>query len=1073
MGSQHRLRIDKNQIKSKVKSIDKNRKNLVRVRKGSKFKDFFRIRQKESGVEGEKMSNNNPCKAPIIIHSDEKDMTPKYDVQSDAGEEKNTSDTEDVRFEAFIFSRKFFSQGIKNQIENSGLLEEDLNRSDYLEKIQGLQIKGRAITIKNNDGALDIMSKIYTGLVVKAHGDSMDKNKLLGKHIIIDIVGKQYNAPEKNGGVSDDKYVLFMQGPVGSYKNRLLQYVYLHLCGMFAAETSKKAPVFYIDFSKYEPGTNSSFSIENDIETIKKLIDRSKVPPLFILDNVRGFQCGNINTKYEKVARYLNDKNVKVIVSKDTDFNQLAEQGQTLLFGEEDGYKNNLRINSVRLSEKEECKRFIKSCIDLFINVDGEKLDKGALERYFKGKGFDDETFYKDLIGMNLFAIESYQLQMNLFTIDAYQLKLILKAMAGKKISDDRTITLNQVYSQICSTLEIKVNNLGGAMFDYEYNQGSDIEYGSAWYKAIQHKSILEYCIARYYYSLISGRQFDEIPDRILTDGVGRFIRLNDERKKIEEWVKNNYKDSDMYYKLAQLIFLMGCSENTKELLGQIKEELLSKLETVNNTKEQYKIAIVLRTIYVMLIYSGDTDAAKEYFYKLIRDEDLTHANVNRGFSLDYYGDTKYIFRGEDISDKYQESNYQQDKLFSAANTLSEISFYIGNRINKMQQDNNALPILILQLITYYQVLQIEKQNESDLRAAREWLQEILRRPSMSEYPDACEYFKQKESDVCEQLNKKCIEQEKDACEKAIDEYQIEISNCKSNHHEYTIRTQGKKEKEFDIRIAELEKQIEAKAKEKIKTINKGISLSENDKEKIKKYNKLSKMSCIMHSGWKYSDKEYNRDEFAIKMKNQGDGKEYDYEIDNMPIKEKDIAESEAEHAFNCWLLGYLFLPEFMPNNKKYDKQRLLELLLFQNIIGMTEIRGKKPEIDCTDTPSFKQVCRVMEYFLGNSQCLNDWKTIWGKNNNGTAEQDKSWLMIASDIDEIQTVYQYFRYYCNESKCVDMSEKARGDMLERLEKLHTDIGKRIAKNVILLNEEFLKNNKDELREVFYNKYIEF
>ena len=81
--------------------------------------------------------------------------------------------------------------------------------------------------------------------------------------------------------------------------------------------------------------------------------------------------------------------------------------------------------------------------------------------------------------------------------------------------------------------------------------------------------------------------------------------------------------------------------------------------------------------------------------------------------------------------------------------------------------------------------------------------------------------------------------------------------------------------------------------------------------------------------------------------------------------------------------------------------------------------------------------------------------------------------MIASDIDEIQTVYQYFRYYCNGSECVNKGDDARNGMLERLEKLHTDIGKRIAKNVILLNEEFLKNNNDELREVFYDKYIEF
>lgn len=981
-------------------------------------------------------------------------------VLDDCYSEVVRKDAEDMRCEAFKFSRKFFSQGITNQIENSGLLEEGLNCSVYLEKIRGLQIRDKAITTSNNDGALDMMSKIYTGLVVKAHGDSMDNNELLGKQII-DIVGNQYNDPEKKEDVSDDKYVLFMQGPVGSYKNRLLQYVYLCLCGRFVADASKKAPVFYIDFSKYEPGNNNKFSIEKDIETIKNLINGSQeVPPLFILDNVRGFQCGNINDTYKRFKDEILNKKIKIIVGHDNNFNQIAAR-RVALRVKTNEYKSRIYIKSARLSEKTQCENFIINCVKFFQDIDGERLNdtidfgdkvtESALSTYFSEKGFEHENFYEDLKTKNLFEIESYQLPMNLFTIDAYQLKLILKAMAVKEISDGRTITLNQVYNQICSTLGINVNDLGKAMFDYEYNQERDIEYGDGWYKAIQHKSILEYCIAQYYSSLISEKRFDEIPEMILTDGVGRFIRLEDkDRDEIKGWVESNYKNRNMYYKLAQLIFLMGCSENTKELLGQIKEELLSKLETVNNTKEQYKIAIVLRTIYVMLIYSGDTDAAKEYFYKLIRDEDLTHANVNRGFSLDYYGDTKYIFRGEDISDKYQESNYQQDKLFSAANTLSEISFYIGNRINKMQQenkqkeeaqqDNNALPILILQLITYYQVLQIEKQNESDLRAAREWLQEILRRPSMSEYPDACEYFKQKESDVCEQLNKKCIKQDI-----------TEIGNCGSSHK----TNKRKRENEGNIRIVEVKKQKEAKPKEIIK---KHIYLlSAKDKEKIEKYNIASRMWCVKHSQWK-DGPTYKNSEIKLPIQGQKMNGE-------LPIKGINVAESVAEHAFNCWLLGYIFLPEFIPHNLKYDKQYLLNLLATH---CFTEIVPKKG-IEFTQNEDIIG----MQYLLGKGKYFNDWKTIWGKNNSGTAEQNKSWLMIASDIDEIQTVYQYFRYYCNSSKCVDMSEKARGDMLERLEKLHTDIGKRIAKNVILLNEEFLKNNNDELREVFYDKYIEF
>lgn len=989
-------------------------------------------------------------------------------VLDDCYSEVVRKDAEDMRFEAFKFSRKFFSQGIKSQISEStsDLLLPGLNKDNYLKKIQELQIKGRAITTSNNDGALDMMSKIYTGLVVKAHGDSMDKDKLLGKHII-GIVEEQYKDPEKNGDGSDDEYVLFMQGPVGSYKNRLLQYVYLYLCGMFADETSKKAPVFYIDFSKYETDpkyeTEGQFNIDTDIKKIDRMMEKindQRVPPLFILDNVRGFQCGINSAIYNKFKNKILNKEIKIIVGHDNNFNQVVER-RVALSVKTNKYENCIYIKSARLSEEKQCEGFIENCVKFFQDIDGECLNdnidygegdtyQSALSTYFPKNEFNHEKFYKDLKNMNLFEIKSYQLQMNLFTIDAYQLKLILKAMT--KIKEGTSITLKGIYKQICEDLEIMdADTLKQTMFNYEYVKDSSISYGEDWYKAIQHKSILEYCIAQYYSSLISEKRFDEIPEMILTDGVGRFIRLEDkDRDEIKGWVESNYKNRNMYYKLAQLIFLMGCSENTKELLGQIKKNLLSKLEASNDMEEKYKIAIVLRTIYVMLIYSGDTDAAKEYFYKLIRDEDLTHANVNRGFSLDYYGDTKYIFRGENISEKYKESNYQQDKRFSAANTLSEISFYIGNRIKKMkqdnkqkeeaQQDNKALPILILQLITYYQVLQIEKQNESDLRAAREWLQEILRRPSMSEYPDACEYFKQKESDVCEQLNKKCIKQDI-----------TEIGNCGSSHKTY----KRKRENEGNIRIVEVKKQKEAKPKERIK---KHIYLlSAKDKEKIEKYNIASRMWCVKHSQWR-GRPAYKNSEIKLPIQGQKMNGE-------LPIKRINVAESVAEHAFNCWLLGYIFLPEFIPHNLKYDKQYLLNLLATH---CFTEIVPKKG-IEFTQNEDIIG----MQYLLGKGKYFNDWKTIWGKNNSGTAEQDKSWLMIASDIDEIQTVYQYFRYYCNGSECVYKGDDARNDMLERLKKLHTDIGKRIAKNVILLNEEFLKNNNDELREVFYDKYIEF
>lgn len=190
---------------------------------------------------------------------------------------------------------------------------DELNSDNYLTKIGELKIEkdGSFYDIKS---VLQSMSKIYKDITtfpecevaVQDNVQELEDLRLtilnnqnwLGKHVI-DIVKSHY--PDTNA-ISREKYILFMQGPVGSYKNRLLQYVYLSLCGEFAKDGSKEAPVFYIDFSKYE-SSSEDFNIENDIKTIKGIIESSQVPPLFILDNVRGFSFGNIGNIYSDFSR--------------------------------------------------------------------------------------------------------------------------------------------------------------------------------------------------------------------------------------------------------------------------------------------------------------------------------------------------------------------------------------------------------------------------------------------------------------------------------------------------------------------------------------------------------------------------------------------------------------------------------------------------------------------------------------------------------------------------------------------------------------------------------------------------
>ena len=1021
------------------------------------------------GAQGElsKDTQQEPNKGAQGELSKDTQQEPNKGAQGELSKDTQNKpiEREDIRFRAFAFSRKFFTAGIKEQFKSL----DELNSDNYSIEIGKLKIEKDGSFYDINT-VLQSMSAIYKDIttfpVCKDGKNNVQEHEYLkltilknenelGKHVI-DIVKSHY--PDTNA-ISGDKYILFMQGPVGSYKNRLLQYVYLSLCGEFANEQSKKAPVFYIDFSKYEI-CSEDFDIEKDIETIKGIINSHQVPPLFILDNVRGFEFGNITAIYSKFSReIIGTGDSKCIVSRDVEFSRMSSHDLSLPFGnaprsrypketdeaynayKKEAYKNMINITSISTYNKDKCKSFLTNCIQYFALVG----DVGSREQFN-----NVELFYQCLMSMEETKIDAYQIKLILGAMlqnSSDQIKSIVNAMLQNKSKNNINIKdiIGDIYDEIFKCIfndtgkqQIKDNsqNVYEMAYGYENNSRYTInnENIAQWCKIIEHRSILDYCIAQYYIQQLTNdinklntQRSYNVPNAFFYKGINRFIVLkNKTNTKIVQYTKdcfdffNSNTDNDSIIdntsKLAQLIHIVGRLElgeseyrrKAETNLKAMKEKIEEKQSQLPQQSES--INFLLRTIYVSLIWRKKDDSAIwrkkddpaiEYFLTLIekgQNGNLSAAaKINIGFHLDYYGDTVVGIGDNQVPNYVKEG---QIKVTKCLNTLRRFSSEINSKISNNEMDEIGL----LHLITFCHILRkIDKSNTK--------LMQIIQN---SKFEENC------------------------------------IKWCARCYKEYHIKS-------FKWL------QITAFLKKE------SVLLQENwpkckvecdDKVKIRKYNKYSRLNEIPRTGW------------ITRGIKEGFGQRKRKRKNNY-YKKYNVPENVAEHTLNCWLLGYIFLPE-----DNY-KQTVLDLLLVHDFaeVEVGDIIEKKSE-------DIQREQDEMGRFLNggeSNQLFKAWQNVWGKVDKKDGTQDiqhdiQQDIQVAYDIDKIQAMYQYFSYYAakvisQNNNDVQRRLKDVGGWFKEYDKnLRTNIGKDIAEKVVFLNNKFSDN--DELFCLFYDKYKE-
>ncbi len=629
----------------------------------------------------------------------------------------------------FDFSKKFLHSGANSLIDKS---EEDIIE------------------------ALNSISCLFSHICYAMHHKEhfMISNKL--SDFILDLI---INCPNK-----ENNKLLKVKGPLGSYKNRLLQYIYLYI----SKKMSETYMIFYIDVSMYEkiknkPDTDFKSDLQEAVSDDFKFInnsinsDKNRIP-IVIIDGVRDFSNGK-DFLYSFIQKAMYGVDCKMIVGIDTDFtNNPRHKYRVHPFVTTD-YEYYIRIKSLELYQKQYSIDFINDCINIF----GIKVPDN----------YTSELIYDRLV------------KLNLISIDAYWLKNLLDLMIVNIMNEDYTIS--DLYETLCiRTLQSNdmIDSAAELAYQYEYGNmdfsDSEFFFDDRWKLIRKHRSVLDYLLARNY--IIQFEKLQQCIDcnqdikenlkffnLVLPKNITRFVvvmlnELDDYENTIMNIARYHYSDMATFGR-NELVFWLGRLKNNNRknesvvlLKKFFNDQYYDYIENMDSSdlNELKKKAFLLRTISVSLIYRGDKEVAKYYLNALLKDKLFN--KLNRGFHLEYYGDKLYIPNKTMLD--------FEDDVTKGENTFNSLCIQMDSFINNKKITYNS----ILELMTLCSLIQARMENICDIECFSfdnyinkviHYLDWILKQRMLMEFPFVREYFSWMRLELLDQYTNKGIQYSK------------------------------------------------------------------------------------------------------------------------------------------------------------------------------------------------------------------------------------------------------------------------------------------------------------------------
>lgn len=171
--------------------------------------------------------------------------------------------------------------------------------------------------------------------------------------------------------------------------------------------------------------------------------------------------------------------------------------------------------------------------------------------------------------------------------------------------------------------------------------------------------------------------------------------------------------------------------------------------------------------------------------------------------------------------------------------------------------------------------------------------------------------------------------------------------------------------------------------------------------------------------------------------------------------KEEPIQETTLQHTFEAFLIGLLYLPAKSKNNKLYDKQKILNMLLVHDL-GETVVGDIIPQYENYDRSREREREFCEELFLqgtrSNIADLSEYLFLWEAWCNNSHEDYN--ILIAKEIDKIQMLYKLLKLLDEEK--VELTGDRIKDFWKAKSMIKTLEGKEIF-NILIARNKRLKS----------------
>ena len=586
---------------------------------------------------------------------------------TDTNDESQNQKSNGIFYDCLSISLKYYSAGILNIIEAA----DSTHKKDIIEdKIRVTSRIFKDITtipiFKGKSTTKDILDTQLPDCLYRKEQLTLPQNN--------DIAGFIRNIINSHQQASNP-FLLRIDSPVGSYKNRLLQLITLS----YALQQDNIVPL-YLDVSRFESDNNTLLEDLKRIETIAK--SNQEKAFLLVLDNYRLIHCGQEDsyTALEDILSNISlPANSTIIIGGD-EYPTINKKNKRLPLFKFDCVIN---ITSINLSREQESIDFIQNCLVAF-NIKHDDLTA--------------EDIRKLLIGDS-----SINSKLQFYSLDAFELKYILdkiRRIQNQKEEGDPTSVMIDLFKSI----ELDSNDLE---FAYRFEYGNPDSYNS-WKKFKEHRIFLEYAIARYYSDILASaikpnQSSLSLPNVVFPKNITRFLveiinyDLPSDLESIVNWIGNNFSNNSKAAQ-SQLAFILGRIFATKVNPSILTDILNRMMETAETNKKNEKMDyFLLRSINVSLIYLGDQDKCTEYIKSLIHDEIAD--SINRGFHLDYYEDISTVWNPA------KDPVNLEDDTNKGWNTFRKIIINIENTLNANPIPPKGKCILMLQVVTLCMLL--------------------------------------------------------------------------------------------------------------------------------------------------------------------------------------------------------------------------------------------------------------------------------------------------------------------------------------------------------------------------------